>query len=267
MERPDSYGVDIPEGQHVYKTQTVRFELPFNCWCLGCDSHVGMGVRYNAEKKHVGMFHSTPIFRFRMKCHNCPQTIFIETDPENTEYKILEGLRKRIETYDPKDIGVIEFKDEQEAKKLDTDMFYRLEHGLKDEKQAESAAPGIEQIQKFADNYWKDPYSLSQAIRKKFRTEKKADKALLNEAASVQDKFNLSMPVLRKEDADDKEAAKIHWNEKTLEGSSSTNLLKPVFGKKSSSSTTTKVSKKTNDAKSKLLKLVGASRSSSFNHF
>uniref|UniRef100_A0A1I7WRP5 Protein yippee-like n=1 Tax=Heterorhabditis bacteriophora TaxID=37862 RepID=A0A1I7WRP5_HETBA len=25
--------------------------MPFNIWCLGCHNHVGMGVRYNAEKK------------------------------------------------------------------------------------------------------------------------------------------------------------------------------------------------------------------------
>lgn len=44
----------------------VRFELPFNIWCLGCNNHIGMGVRYNAEKKvslegtskfEVRMFH------------------------------------------------------------------------------------------------------------------------------------------------------------------------------------------------------------------
>lgn len=32
----------------------IRFEMPFNIWCLGCHNHVGMGVRYNAEKKRVG---------------------------------------------------------------------------------------------------------------------------------------------------------------------------------------------------------------------
>jgi coiled-coil domain-containing protein 130 len=30
---------------------------------------VGMGVRYNAEKKKVGMYYTTPIYQFRMKCH------------------------------------------------------------------------------------------------------------------------------------------------------------------------------------------------------
>lgn len=29
----------------------VRFEMPYNIWCDGCNNHIGMGVRYNAEKK------------------------------------------------------------------------------------------------------------------------------------------------------------------------------------------------------------------------
>jgi len=37
--------------------------------CEGCGNHVGMGVRYNAEKKKVGMYYTTPIHQFRMKCH------------------------------------------------------------------------------------------------------------------------------------------------------------------------------------------------------
>lgn len=32
----------------------VRFELPFNIWCGGCNNHIGQGVRYNAEKRKVG---------------------------------------------------------------------------------------------------------------------------------------------------------------------------------------------------------------------
>ena len=47
----------------------IRFEMPYNIWCEGCGNHVGMGVRYNAEKKKVGMYYTTPIYQFRMKCH------------------------------------------------------------------------------------------------------------------------------------------------------------------------------------------------------
>lgn len=78
----------------------VRFELPFNIWwyvaldyleeCCDwwppnsgtCNNHIGMGVRYNAEKKKVGSYYSTPIFSFRCKCHLCDGWFEIQTDPK-----------------------------------------------------------------------------------------------------------------------------------------------------------------------------------------
>lgn len=79
----------------------TRFELPFNIWwyvCLcrllvhdadlahnpsgTCNNHIGMGVRYNAEKKKIGAYYSTPIFSFRCKCHLCDGWFEIQTDPK-----------------------------------------------------------------------------------------------------------------------------------------------------------------------------------------
>jgi coiled-coil domain-containing protein 130 len=60
----------------------TRFELPFNIWCLTCNNHIGMGVRYNAEKKKIGAYFSTPIFSFRCKCHLCDGWFEIQTDPK-----------------------------------------------------------------------------------------------------------------------------------------------------------------------------------------
>ena len=51
----------------------VRIELPFPIWCLGCKRKFAMGVRYTAEKFMVGKYLSTPIYKFKMKCHMCPQ--------------------------------------------------------------------------------------------------------------------------------------------------------------------------------------------------
>lgn len=56
--------------------------MPFNIWCLGCNAHIGKGVRYNAEKKQAGNYFSTKIYNFRMKCHLCDNYIEINTDPE-----------------------------------------------------------------------------------------------------------------------------------------------------------------------------------------
>lgn len=56
--------------------------MPFNVWCLGCNNHIGMGVRYNAEKKKIGMYYTTPLYEFRMKCHLCDNYFTIRTDPK-----------------------------------------------------------------------------------------------------------------------------------------------------------------------------------------
>jgi hypothetical protein len=41
-----------------------------------------MGVRYNAEKKKIGAYFSTPILSFRCKCHLCDGWFEIQTDPK-----------------------------------------------------------------------------------------------------------------------------------------------------------------------------------------
>lgn len=41
-----------------------------------------MGVRYNAEKKKIGNYYSTPIYSFRCKCHLCDGWFEIHTDPQ-----------------------------------------------------------------------------------------------------------------------------------------------------------------------------------------
>lgn len=39
-------------------------------------------MRYNAQKKKVGMYYTTPILSFRMKCHLCDNWFVIQTDPK-----------------------------------------------------------------------------------------------------------------------------------------------------------------------------------------
>ena len=56
--------------------------MPYNIWCNTCGNHIGMGVRYNAEKTKVGNYYTTPIFQFRMKCHLCDGHFEIKTDPK-----------------------------------------------------------------------------------------------------------------------------------------------------------------------------------------
>ena len=50
--------------------------------CADHPQHSHTGVRYNAEKMTVGNYYSTPIFKFRMKCHLCENKFEIQTDPK-----------------------------------------------------------------------------------------------------------------------------------------------------------------------------------------
>ena len=84
-----------------------------------------MGVRYNAEKKKIGNYYSTPIYSFRCKCHLCDNWFTIETDPkvrlcfsihtystrlltiysQNTRYVVTSGARQKDEDWNPEDNG------------------------------------------------------------------------------------------------------------------------------------------------------------------
>lgn len=72
----------------------IRFEMPFNVWCAGCNHLIGKGVRFNAEKKQIGMYHSTRVWSFVMKSPCCQTRIEVHTDPKNAEYVVVSGARR-----------------------------------------------------------------------------------------------------------------------------------------------------------------------------
>lgn len=74
----------------------VRFEMPFNVWCTHCQLHIGKGVRYNARKKKVDMYFSTPIYEFELKCTGCQEKMIIRTDPEHRTYAMCSGIQAQV---------------------------------------------------------------------------------------------------------------------------------------------------------------------------
>ena len=65
------------------KSGVVRFELPFDGWCLGCKRHISKGSRFNAKKDNAGKYFSTTIFSFSMKCATCPQGELDQTSKDS----------------------------------------------------------------------------------------------------------------------------------------------------------------------------------------
>ncbi len=127
-----------------------------------------MGVRYNAQKSKTGMYYSTPIYKFRMKCHLCDSHFEMQTDPKNLDYVILNGARRQEQRWDPTDNEQVVPEEKAVSKKLATDPMFKLEHEVEDKEKAKCVAPAIQQLEVFQER-WKDDYSFNRAIRKTFR--------------------------------------------------------------------------------------------------
>lgn len=184
----------------------IRFEMPYNIWCDGCKNHIGMGVRYNAEKKKVGNYYTTPIYRFRMKCHLCPNHIEMQTDPQNCDYVIVSGAQRKEERWDMEENEQILTTEHSEKEKLETDAMFKLDHGGKDREKLKRALPSLSEIQDLQAG-WKDDFQLNSALRKKFRTEKKVLAEQEEKDNAVRVRTNLSIPLLPEREEDKRLAA------------------------------------------------------------
>ncbi|GFP92118.1 coiled-coil domain-containing protein 130, partial [Phtheirospermum japonicum] len=134
----------------------IRFEMPYNIWCGGCESMIAKGVRFNAEKKQVGNYYSTKIWSFTMKSACCSHEIVIQTDPQNCEYLIISGARKKIEEYDAKDAETMVLPVDNDKTKL-SDPFKRLEHQEGDIKKKKEAESLIVRLQRVSESRSKNP--------------------------------------------------------------------------------------------------------------
>ncbi|XP_026479254.1 coiled-coil domain-containing protein 130 homolog [Ctenocephalides felis] len=168
----------------------IRFEMPYNIWCDGCNNHIGMGVRYNAEKTKIGMYYTTPIYQFKMKCHLCDNHFEIKTDPGNLDYVIVSGARRQENRWDPLQNEQVVPETKETQKRLFDDPMFKLEHGASDLKAGEDAKPVLAKLYQRNENTWNDCYESNKILRDSFRKRKKElqsieekDNALLKKAS------------------------------------------------------------------------------------
>ncbi|EJF55855.1 CWC16 protein [Dichomitus squalens] len=192
----------------------VRFELPFNIWCGTCNNHIGMGVRYNAEKKKVGNYYSTPIYSFRCKCHLCSGWFEIQTDPKNTRYVVVSGARQKEEDWDPEENGGFAVH-ETDPNQGPVDPLAALEKSTDAQNHMNNVqVPRIEALQNLADHYSSDPYTHSLRVRRRFREQKKIEKAREEADESIKSVYGLPEALaLSAEDDETRAKAKQEWEE------------------------------------------------------
>ncbi|XP_064944285.1 uncharacterized protein LOC135596215 isoform X1 [Musa acuminata AAA Group] len=169
------------QGQHPLRERArkidqgiliIRFEMPFNVWCGGCNSMIAKGVRFNAEKKQVGNYYSTKIWSFTMKSACCKHEIVIQTDPKNCEYVIISGAQRKTEDFDIEDAETFALPADDERGKL-ADPFYRLEHQEEDLRKKKEAEPLLVRLQRVSDSRHADDYSLNRSLRARLRNQKR----------------------------------------------------------------------------------------------
>ncbi|GAB2297079.1 hypothetical protein Dimus_031180 [Dionaea muscipula] len=203
-------------GQHALRERArkldqgiliIRFEMPFNVWCEGCNSMIAKGVRFNAEKKQVGNYYSTKIWSFTMKSACCKHVIVIHTDPKNCEYVIISGARRKIEEFDIEDAETMALPADEERGKL-VDPFYRLEHQEEDLKKKKEAEPLLVRLQRVSDSRHSDDYALNKSLRARLRSQKK--RVAEEEVASRKKGLGIRLLPVSEEDAVTAARVKFH---------------------------------------------------------
>ena len=192
---------------------TVRFEMPFPIWCTTCPKPtiIGQGVRFNAEKKKVGNYYSTPILSFGFKHVTCGGAIEIRTDPKNTAYVVTEGAKKRDLGEDKVHEGEIRIKTEEERERIANDAFAALEGKVEDKRQAVNDKSRIEELHHAKERDWEDPGEANRRLRRTFRAERKARQKTEGLTEDLKDRMSLGMDLLDETEDDRRRAGFVEF--------------------------------------------------------
>jgi len=234
----------------------IRFELPFNIYCgtnpdnpdktiKGCRRHLGIGKRWNAEKKKVGMYYTTPIYQFKLRCSSCSNAIIIKTDPGNLDYVVSEGGQRMNQSWDPVENGQLVPEDKAVGRKLADDAMFRLEHESGDQgKNQKDQAPRLGRMIGLNDRM-KDDYMTNRFLRDRFREEKKERKEALLVQEKLKAKAGLDIDILAEREQDIKMARLLSLQahvgaEETLESTRDSIGDKDIFARETKAAATKK---------------------------
>lgn len=193
-------------------TQTVRFEMPFAVWCHTCNPHaiIGQGVRFNAEKRKVGNYYSTPIWAFKLKHAACGGLLEIRTDPKNTRYEVTEGGKAR-DYGEPGDEvrqgeGGMPILTAEERERRREDAFAALEGTVEEKQLVKENAKRIEELYRAREKDWDDPWTRNRRMRDEFRRERKVRKREEEATERLKERLGTDMDILPEAEEDARRA-------------------------------------------------------------
>jgi coiled-coil domain-containing protein 130 len=207
--------------------------MPFAVWCHTCNPHaiIGQGVRFNAEKKKVGYYYSTPIWQFRMKHAACGGTIEIRTDPKNTAYVVTDGGKAR-DYGDPEDKvregenGQLILTPEERERRKD-DAFSMLEGRVEEKQLGKENQRRIEELYLAGKRDWKDTWSANRRLREGFRRERKRIKRDEDETEALKERLGTEIDILPATEEDAKRAELVSFGEAQDEDAGAKAVFRP----------------------------------------
>lgn len=198
----------------------IRFEMPFKVQCLRCQTYIGQGTRYDADKKKVGKYFSTSIYEFAMHCGTivghersvdgrvfCNQRMVIRTDPKNADYELVEGIRRKVETWDPTDAETTSFVDPETRRKMEADPMFKKEQTLTAERRDKSEKQRMSDLTELQHER-EDTYELNCLLRRRNRVLRKQEEAEA-EAERLNGKPNFAVPLAPPLEDDARQAAAV----------------------------------------------------------
>jgi coiled-coil domain-containing protein 130 len=147
---------------------TVRIELPFHAICAGCSRPLAQGLRFNAVKSSAGTFQdSVPIWQFKFACPDCKTPIIMQTDPENSDYKLTSGATIAAKSE-------LQRSEVRQSSSLiqANDPMARLEKRKSDEEKRASFQPYFERLQQEVAAKHGEEFETNRALRNEFRSRK-----------------------------------------------------------------------------------------------
>ena len=205
------------KGKNQYEQHgIIRFELPFDAWCLGCGIHMTKGLRFNAKKEKEGKYFTTQIWAFMMKCFSCEQRYKIKTDPQNATYDMAEGIRKHEQDFTPDaDDSLIVATSDETRQLIANDPMFRLQHNEEDRQKVLSAKERMDALIEVQEAHHKDYYDANALLRDRNRKRKKRDIELKAEGAAR----GLSMPLLEPSQQDADTAKEVNFKKRAITNS------------------------------------------------
>jgi len=171
---------------------TIRFEMPFHVTCGACGHMIAKGVRFNAEKKKIGMYHTTPIWSFTMRSACCSQEIEVQTDPAKTEYNVTKGAERCVgygSVVDPEStedaMQMLEYETAEERAAFLANPMAVLERGAEDERRSKTRARTTFELNALSKARWKNDYEANKSLRKTMRGKRKEEHALRDEGRAL----------------------------------------------------------------------------------